>query len=73
MNRATGFALVLIALACIEGSLLNHAFALGTFPKPPGGPGSAPTPGPIAGGGIVWLGVVAVAGIYMLVQRFRQR
>lgn len=42
--------------------------ALGIVPRPDRD-GLAPTPGPIAGGGLIWLGVIVCAGVYVLWRR----
>ncbi|MDW6021942.1 hypothetical protein SAZ10_09220 [Mesorhizobium sp. BAC0120] len=59
-----------IAIAiCLAGFTLPAA-ALGVIPGSPGG-GSASTPAPIAGAGLIAIGV-AGAAIYAAIRRFRK-
>lgn len=66
MTRYLQVTLTALALGSFAILATPEAFALGDLPLP-GGP--VPTPGPIAGGGIVWLITVAGAGIYLLLRR----
>lgn len=68
MTRLLQVALTALALGSVAILATPEAFALGEIPPPPGR-GTVPTPGPIAGGGIVWLITVAGAGIYLLLRR----
>jgi hypothetical protein len=59
-----------IAIAICLAGLTLPAAAWGVIPKAPGG-GSTSTPAPIAGAGLVAIGV-AGAAIYLAVRRFRK-
>lgn len=48
---------------------VNDAEAMGVIPKKPDGYRTVPTPAPLAGGGVLGLGVVAGAGVYLLLRR----
>jgi hypothetical protein len=48
---------------------VNDADAMGVIPKKPGDYRTVPTPAPLAGGGILGLGVVAGAGVYLMLRR----
>jgi hypothetical protein len=68
MTRLLRLALPALALSFVCFAT-PEALALGDLPKFPPDRGTVPTPGPIAGGGIVWLIAVAGAGVYLLFRR----
>jgi drug/metabolite transporter (DMT)-like permease len=69
MQRLWSLKLNLAVAICLAG-LSFPAAALGVIPEHHGG-GSTSTPAPIAGAGLVAIGV-AGAAIYMAVRRFRK-
>lgn len=62
------------AAVCLAstGSFISQASAAGTVSAVEQA-SPAPLPAPIAGGGLLWLGVMSVAGVYLLLRRRARR
>lgn len=75
MKRILYAATIALATAVAGTIYTAPAQALGQlpiqFPKPDR-KGTVPTPAPVLGGGLIWLGAVVGGGVYMVIRRRRR-